>query len=207
MCPIGHTNPEHRDLSDPQVTCWVCRMMTQSSARSDLGWTAISDSCPPSSPPLTPPNPGAAAPQLPLQIFSMMGTVSAVAAKHIQLLLVFELCLFSSRLPLHIYFFYSGMSPRHSTPAPPGSWGTTRAELWCSSPVPLGLWARAHCLPGDGRMLPAMVRCDSPRADGVSDQEAPCCGRNTLREGTYLPSGKVCGQDPQEALFGKIEPG
>lgn len=56
-------------------------------------------------------------------------------------------------------------------------------------------------------MLPAMVRRDPPRTDGVSDQEATCRGRNTLRERTHLPSGKVCGQDPQEALFGKMDRG
>lgn len=78
--------------------------MTQSSARSDLGWTAISDSCPPSSPPLTPPNPGAAAPQLPLPIFLMMGTVSAVAAKHIQLMF-FSSCVFSQVDFSYIFIF------------------------------------------------------------------------------------------------------
>lgn len=53
-------------------------------------------------------------------------------------------------------------------------------------------------------MLPAVVRRDPPGTDGVSDQEATRRGRNALRERTHLPSGKVCGQDPQEALFGKI---
>lgn len=172
--------------------------MTQSSARSDLGWTAISDSCRPSSPPSMPPNPGAAAPRLPSQTSLMMGTVSEVGAKQTQ---------GSSRLLQHLYFLHSGMSPGLSTPASLGFWGTTGAKLWCCPPVSPGLWAWVHRVPGDGCMLPAMVRCDSPRTDGVSDQEATGSGGNALREGTHLPSGKVCGQDPQEALFGKLVTG
>lgn len=171
--------------------------MTQSSARSDLGWTAISDSCRPSSPPSMPPNPGAAAPRLPSQTFLMMGTVSEVVAK----------LTVSNRLFQHLYFLHSWMSSGLSTPASLGFWGTTRAKLWCCSPVSPGLWAWVHCVPGDGCMFPSMVCCDPPRPDGVSDQKATGSGRNALREGTHLPSGKVCGQDPQEALFGKMDTG
>lgn len=69
----------------------------------------------------------------------------------------------------------------------------------------LGLWPRVHGLPGNGRMFSALVRCDPSGTNGVSDQEAAGCGRNTLREGAHLPSGKVCGQDSQETLLGKIE--
>lgn len=198
---VPHLTSEHRvhrDLSNPQVTCWVCHTMTQSSARSDLGWTAISDSCRPSSPPSMPPNPGAAAPRLPSQTSLTMGTVSDLVAKRTQV---------SSCLVQHLYFLCSWMSPGLSTPASPGFWGTTGAKLWCRSPVSPGLWAWIYCVPGDGCMLPAMVRCDPPRTDGVSDQEATGSGRNALREGTHLPSGKVCGQDPQEALFGKMDTG
>lgn len=54
-------------------------------------------------------------------------------------------------------------------------------------------------------MFSALVRCDPSGTNGVSDQEAAGCGRNTLREGAHLPSGKVCGQDSQETLLGKIE--
>lgn len=97
------------------------------------------------------------------------------------------------------------MPPGLSTPAPLGSRGTTGAELRRRPPVSPSLWARVHRLPGDGRMLPAVVRRDPPRPDGVSDQEATCRGRNPLREGTHLPPGEVCGQDPQEALFGKMD--
>lgn len=81
---VPHLTSEHRDLSNPQVTCWVCRTMTQSSARSGLGWTAISDSCRPSSPPSMPPNPGAAAPRPPSRTSLTMGTVSELAAKRTQ---------------------------------------------------------------------------------------------------------------------------
>lgn len=54
-------------------------------------------------------------------------------------------------------------------------------------------------------MFSALVRRNSPGTDGVSDQEAAGRGGNTLREGTHLPAGKVCGQDPQETLLGKTD--
>lgn len=66
-----------------------------------------------------------------------------------------------------------------------------------------GLRAGIHGLSGHGHMFPPVVLCDSPGTDGVSDQEASSGGGNPLREGAHLPSGKVCGQDPKEALFGK----
>lgn len=58
-------------------------------------------------------------------------------------------------------------------------------------------------MPGYGRVLPAVVRRDSPGADGVSDQEAAGRGGNAVREGTHLPAGEVRGQDAQETLLGK----
>lgn len=54
-------------------------------------------------------------------------------------------------------------------------------------------------------MFSAVVLRDSPGTDYVSDQEAAGRGGNALWEGTYLPAGKVCGQDPQETLLGKTD--
>lgn len=56
-------------------------------------------------------------------------------------------------------------------------------------------------------MLSALVRRDPPGTDGMSDQEAACRRGNALREGTHLPAGKVCGQDPQAILLGKMDDG
>lgn len=97
------------------------------------------------------------------------------------------------------------MSPRLPSPAPLGLRGAPRAELRRRPPVSPGLRARVHGLPGHGRMFSALVRRNSPGTDGVSDQEAAGRGGNTLREGTHLPAGKVCGQDPQETLLGKTD--
>lgn len=52
-------------------------------------------------------------------------------------------------------------------------------------------------------MFPPLVRRDSPGTDGLSNQEASSSGGNAVREGPHLPAGKMCGQDPKEALFGK----
>ena len=97
------------------------------------------------------------------------------------------------------------MSPRHSSPAPAGPRGAPGAELRRRPPVPPGLRPRVHSLPGHGRVLSAVVRRDPPGTDGVSDQEAAGRGGNALREGTHLPAGEVCGQDPQETLLGKTD--
>lgn len=101
-------------------------------------------------------------------------------------------------LPCH-----SRVSPRLSSPAPAGPWRAARAELRRRPPVSPGLRPWVHCLPGHGRMFPAVVRGDPPGTDGVSDQEAASRWGDTLREGTHLPAGKVCGQNPQETLLGK----
>lgn len=99
------------------------------------------------------------------------------------------------------------MSPRLAPPATPGPRGAPRSKLRRRPPVPPGLRARVHRLPRHGRMLSAMVRCDPPGTDGVSDQEAAVGGRNALWEGSNLPAGKMCGQDPKEALLRKLESG
>ncbi len=54
-------------------------------------------------------------------------------------------------------------------------------------------------------MFSAVVRRNSTGTDGVPDQEAAGRGGNALREGTHLPAGQVCGQDPQETLLGKTD--
>lgn len=95
------------------------------------------------------------------------------------------------------------MSPRFSAPAPPWPRGAPGTELRRSPPVSPGLRPRVHGLPGHGRMFSTVVRRDSPGADGVSDQETAGGGGNAVREGTHLPAGKVCGQDPKETLLGK----
>lgn len=95
------------------------------------------------------------------------------------------------------------MSPRLSPPAPAGPRGAPRSELRRRPPVSPGLRPRVHRLPGHGRVLPPVVRCDSPRTDGVSDQEASGRGGDAVREGTHLSAGEVCGQDTQETLLGK----
>lgn len=95
------------------------------------------------------------------------------------------------------------MSPRLPSPAPPGPGGAPRAELRRCAPVPLGLRPRVHSLPWHGRMFQALVCRDPPGTDGVPHQEAASRGGDPLREGAHLPAGQMCGQDPQETLFGE----
>lgn len=52
-------------------------------------------------------------------------------------------------------------------------------------------------------MRPPVVRSDTPGADGVPDQEAARRGGHAVWQGSHLPPGQVCGQDPQETLLGK----
>lgn len=99
------------------------------------------------------------------------------------------------------------MSPRLPSPAPVGPRGAPGAKLRCRTPVSPGLRPRVHGLPGHGRVLSPLVRSDSQGTDGVPDQEAARSGGNTLREGTHLFAGEVCGQDPQETLLGKTAAG
>lgn len=94
------------------------------------------------------------------------------------------------------------MSPGFSAPAPPRPRGAPGTELRRRAPVSPGLRPRVHGLPGNGRVLSAVVRRDPPGTDGVSDQEAAGSGGNTLWQGAHLPAGKVCGQDPKETLLG-----
>lgn len=95
------------------------------------------------------------------------------------------------------------MSPRLPSPAPPGPGGAPGAELRRCAPMPLGLRPRVHSLPWHGRVFQALVCRDSSGTDGMPDQEAACRGGDPLREGTHLPAGQVCGQDPQETLLGE----
>lgn len=92
----------------------------------------------------------------------------------------------------------------HAAPGSPGPRGAPRPELRCNTPVPASFWPRVHSVSRNGRVRSSVVRGDQEGPDGVSDQKVAGRRGHTMRQGQNMPARKVCGQDPQEALFGEF---